>query len=242
MQSGLLALLAAFGAGLLSFLSPCVLPLIPGYISFITGFTPTELAEEKPSLGLVLVPSLLFVAGFTLVFIALGASASVLGAFLAPYRIFLARAAGVLVFLMGVFLLGIIKMPWLYGEKRFEMSRFKAIGRGASFVMGMAFAFGWTPCVGPMLASILTLAGSSADVQRGSMLLLAYSAGLGVPFLLTGVLFGRLRGALRFMNRHSLTLNRAAGVLLMVMGVLMVTGRFAVVGAFILKFLPFDVG
>jgi cytochrome c-type biogenesis protein len=237
-ESGLLGFVLAFGAGLVSFLSPCVLPLIPGYISFITGFTPADLAEGKPALRAVLVPSLLFVAGFAFVFVALGASASVLGSLLAPYRGVLARAAGVLVILMGVFLLGIIRFPGMYGEKRFDLSRARSFGRGAALVMGMAFAFGWTPCVGPILASVLALAGASSQVSRGALLLFAYSLGLGVPFVLTGVLFGRLRGALRFLSRHSLGLNRAAGVLLIAMGLLMVTGQLAALAALVLRLIP----
>jgi len=194
MTAFLLSLGAALAAGFVSFLSPCVLPLIPGFISFITGLTTAELADEtKPALSVVLVPSLLFVAGFTFVFVALGASASMLGSLLAPYRGVLATAAAVLIIAMGVLMLGIIKIPGLYGEKRFDLSKTRSLGRWAAPVMGMAFAFGWTPCVGPILASILALAGSSSDVGRGMLLLLAYSAGLGVPFLLVGLLFGKLR-------------------------------------------------
>lgn len=242
MEESLLRVAAVFGAGLISFLSPCVLPLVPGYISFITGFSAQELAGGRPDLRRLLIPSLLFVAGFTLVFVALGASASVLGALLTPYRAILMRVAGMLIVLMGVFMLGIIKIPGMYGEMRFDMSRTRALGRGASLVMGMAFAFGWTPCVGPILASVLALAGTSGDVGQGAFLLLVYSAGLGVPFVLTGVLFGRLRGTLRFMSRHSLTINRVAGVLLIIMGTLILTNRLVVLGAWMLRLLPFAVG
>lgn len=242
MQTGLLGLLVAFGAGLVSFLSPCVLPLIPGYVSFITGFSPADLSEGKPPLGAVLVPSLLFVAGFGFVFVALGASASMLGALLSPYKAVLAKVAGVLVIGMGIFLLGIIKVPGFYAEKRFDLSRARSFGRGAAFVMGMAFAFGWTPCVGPILGSVLALAGTSSQVGRGAMLLLAYSLGLGVPFVVTGIAFSRLRGALRFLNRHSLALNRAAGVLLIAMGLLIVTGQLAAVGVLVLRLFPSSPG
>jgi cytochrome c-type biogenesis protein len=136
----------------------------------------------------------------------------------------------------------VIKVPGLYAEKRFDLSRTRVLGRAAAPVMGMAFAFGWTPCVGPILASILALAGTSSDVGRGSLLLLTYSAGLGVPFVLAGVLFGKLRGAMRFFARHSLGLNRTAGVLLIVMGVLMFTGQLAAVSAVFLRYLPWSVG
>ncbi len=242
MQATLLTAAAVFGAGVVSFLSPCVLPLVPGYVSFVSGFTPSELAEGKQSIGRVLAPSLLFVAGFTFVFVALGASASVLGALLAPYRGLLARMAAVLIILMGVFMLGLIRLPGLYGEKRFDLAGARSLGRFASFVMGTAFAFGWTPCVGPILASVLALAGSAGNVQKGAVLLLIYSAGLGVPFVLTGVLFGRLRGALRFLSRHSLALNRVAGMLLIIMGVLMFTGRLVAIEALMLRILPVSGG
>ncbi|HEY5549498.1 MAG TPA: cytochrome c biogenesis protein CcdA [Coriobacteriia bacterium] len=242
MTGTLLTFGAAFAAGFVSFLSPCVLPLIPGYVSFITGFTPAELADEKQTLSAVLMPSLLFVAGFTFVFVALGASASLLGSLLAPYRGALATAAAVLIIAMGVLMLGVIRLPGLYGEKRFDLSRTRSLGRAAAPVMGMAFAFGWTPCVGPILASILALAGSSSDVGRGMLLLLTYSAGLGVPFVAVGLLFGKLRGAMRFLGRHSLTINRAAGTLLIVMGVLMLTGKLAVITAWFLRFVPWSVG
>lgn len=234
--------LLVFGAGLLSFLSPCVLPLVPGYLAFITGFSTESLAEGKTSLKQLLVPSLLFVGGFTFVFVALGASASVLGALLVPYKPLLSKAAAVLVILMGVFMLGVIRLPAMYREFRFDPAHARKWGSGASAVMGMAFAFGWTPCVGPILASVLALAGNAGDVTQGALLLLIYSAGLGVPFVLTGIMFGRLRGALRFLAERSVMLNRTAGVLLIIMGVLMLTNKLVVIGGFLLKLLPFSVG
>jgi cytochrome c-type biogenesis protein len=232
---------ASFAAGFASFLSPCVLPLIPGYISFITGFTPAELADERTTVSRLLAPSLLFVAGFTFVFVALGASASMLGTLLAPYRSTLAMVGAVLIIAMGVLMLGVIRIPGLYAEKRFDLSRTRVLGRAAAPVMGMAFAFGWTPCVGPILASILALASTSSDVGAGSLLLLAYSVGLGAPFVLSAVLFGRLRGAMRFLSRHSLVMNRVAGTLLIVMGLLMATGKLAVVTGWFLQYVPWQV-
>jgi cytochrome c-type biogenesis protein len=242
MNSFLLIGLAAFGAGLVSFLSPCVLPLIPGYVSVVTGFTSVQLAEEKPPLSRILMPSLLFVAGFTFVFVALGASASLLGSLLAPYKSVLSQASAFLIILMGILMLGVIRMPGLYGEKRFDMSSARSLGAAAPPVMGMAFAFGWTPCVGPILASILAIAGTSSDVGRGSLLLLLYSAGLAVPFLLVGLLFGKARRTVRFLTKHSLTLNRIAGSLLIIMGLLMLTGRLATVSGLLLRFLPSSIG
>lgn len=234
--------LLVFGAGLLSFLSPCVLPLVPGYLAFITGSSTEDLAEGRPSVRDVLIPSLLFVAGFSFVFVALGASASVLGALLQPFKPVLTKVSALVVIAMGVFMLGVIPLPSMYREFRIDPAKSKAWGRGASGLMGMAFAFGWTPCVGPILATVLTLAGSAGDVTRGGLLLLIYSAGLGVPFVLTGVLFGRLRSTLRFLSSRTVLLNRIAGVLLIVMGVLMLTNKLVVIGAFLLKLLPFSVG
>ncbi len=230
---------AALAAGVVSFLSPCVLPLIPGYLSFLTGFTPAELGSRPRGAGPVLVPSLLFVAGFSVIFVALGASASLLGAVLLRYEAILTRIAGAFIFALGVLLLGIVKVPWLYGEARFDLPRARSLGRGAAFVTGMAFAFGWTPCVGPILASILALAGSSGDVGRGASLLLAYSVGLGLPFVATALLFDRLKGVLRVLGRHGVAVNRVAGALLMAVGVLIFTDRMSVVSAWLLRIFPF---
>ncbi|MBE0475972.1 MAG: cytochrome c biogenesis protein CcdA [Coriobacteriia bacterium] len=232
-------LAAAFAAGIVSFLSPCVLPLVPGYLSVVTGVSLSELKSGQRRTWSVLAPSLLFVSGFAVVFIALGASASVLGAFLAPYREGLTRSAGVLVFAMGFLMLGVVKIPRLYGEARFDMARARTFGRGASLLMGMAFGFGWTPCVGPILASILTLAGSSADVGRGAALLAAYSSGLGLPFIGVALLFGRVEPVLRWLSAHASTVNRVAGTLLMVVGVLIFTDTFRLLSAWLLRAAPF---
>jgi cytochrome c-type biogenesis protein len=232
------SILAAFAAGVVSFLSPCVLPLIPAYISFITGYTTSELAESGRSTREVLIPSLLFVAGFSVIFIGLGASASVLGGFLLEYRALLVRIAGVVVFVFGFFMLGIIKVPWLYGEARFEMGKARRYGQAAAFVMGMAFAFGWTPCVGPILGSILVVAGGTGSVAQGILLLAAYSLGLGLPFIIVAVAFGKLSTTLSWLNRHSLTINRVAGVLLMIVGALIFTGQMGILGSWLNRVLP----
>lgn len=234
--------LAAFGAGMVSFLSPCVLPLVPGYISFMTGFTPAELGDRRARLADVLWPSLLFVLGLAVVFVALGATASALGALLAPYRGVLSRVAGVFIFAMGFLLLGVVRVPWLRGEARFDPARARSFGRAAALVLGMAFGFGWTPCVGPILATILTVAGSSGSVASGSLLLFAYALGLGVPFVLVGVFFGRLKGAVRRLSAHGVAVNRVAGVLLMAVGLLVATGRLADVASWFLRWVPFKAG
>lgn len=235
---GPFSLAVAFAAGLLSFLSPCVLPLIPGYLSFMTGLTTTELSENKSGLSRVLVPALLFVAGFSFVFIALGASASVLGQYVSEYRSIIEKVAGVAVIAFGVLMTGLVKVPWLYGEARMEMGKSKSFGRGAALVMGMAFAAGWTPCVGPILGTILALASTTGGVAQGSLLLLFYSAGLGVPFILVAVLFGKLTPLMRSVQRHSLTINRVAGILLIVVGLLIVSGQLGVLSTWLLGVVP----
>ena len=237
-MSGALSFPLAFLAGLLSFVSPCVLPLLPAYLSFMTGLTASELSAENRPIGRVLVPALLFVGGFSLVFVGLGASASVLGQLLAEYRGAIEKVAGLAVIAFGVLMLGIIKVPWLYGEARADLSRSSAFGRGAAFVMGMAFAAAWTPCVGPILGSILALAGSSGSVGRGALLLLAYSAGLGIPFLAVALLFGSVCPLLSFLSRHSLVLNRIAGAVLIAVGLLILTGRLGVLASYIGRFVP----
>lgn len=231
MEVGSIGFAVAFAAGVVSFLSPCVLPLLPGYLSFMTGIAVSDLGSER-SFKTVLGPSLLFVAGFTAVFTALGASASVLGSFLLDYRVFFERLAGVLIVGFGILMLGVIRVPWLYGEARVDMGRARTFGRGAAFVMGAAFAFGWTPCVGPVLGAILALAGTSADVGQGAALLLVYSLGLGIPFVATALLFGTAGPLLARLNRHALVINRVAGILLIMVGILILSGRFsALVGA-----------
>ena len=232
------SLFAALGAGFITFLSPCVLPLIPGYIAFMTGMSSAELTAENRKLSTILVPSLLFVLGFSIVFVALGASASAVGSFLKQYSDVLEKVAGLIIMLLGFFMLGIIKVPWLYGEARFEMQKAKRFGSFASLLMGMAFAFGWSPCVGPVLGSILMVAANSAEVGRGAFLLAVYSLGLGVPFVLVALLLGRVKPILNWLNRHALVINRVAGVVLMVLGLLILTGWIGPVVGWLSMFIP----
>jgi len=234
----LVPFLTAAGAGVLTFLSPCVLPLIPGYVAFMTGMTTAELSGEDRKLSSILAPSLLFVAGFTIVFVALGATASVVGSFLAEYDAIFRTVAGVVVLLLGFFMLGIVKVPWLYGEARFEMNKARRFGSAAALVMGMAFAFGWSPCVGPILGSILMMAANSAEAGRGALLLAVYSLGLGVPFVLVALMLGKVRPLLNWLNRHALAINRVAGVILMVLGVLILTGWIGPVVGFLSRYIP----
>lgn len=217
--------LAAFLAGGLSFLSPCVLPLVPGYLSLVSGFGRAELGSSELAVRRrVLVAAALFVLGFSVVFIALGAAASSLGAAIGPHRRTFAGVAGVFIIAMGLVLLGAISPGALMRERRFHVSPAR-LGPYAAPVMGMAFAFGWTPCIGPVLASVLTLAAGRDTLDQGVVLLTAYSAGLGVPFLILGAAFGRLGGAWERMRRHARVIDVVSGVVLIGFGVLLLTSQ-----------------
>lgn len=237
-MSGAVSYPLAFAAGLVSFLSPCVLPLVPAYLAFLTGLTTAQLSENGRPTVQVIVPALLFVLGFSTVFVGLGASASLLGALLSQYRDVIERVAGLFVVAFGVLMLGVVKVPWLYGEARADMSKSRSFGNGAGFVMGVAFAAGWTPCVGPILASILAIAAASGGAAQGALLLLTYSAGLALPFLAVALLFGRVRPLLAWLNRHSLAVNRTAGVVLIAVGGLIFFGRFSVLANYLSHVLP----
>ncbi len=218
-------MLAAFGGGMLSFISPCVLPLVPGYLSLMSGVGTTQLAvATKTDTGKLLRSTLLFVAGFTLVFTAFGAGASALGQALRGEQVLLTRISGVVVIVMGLFLAGFVSPAALERERRFQVSPSR-LGSWAPPVMGMAFAFGWTPCIGPVLATVLSTAATSSTLERGVVLLLAYSLGLGVPFVLSGVAFSRLTGVFGFARRHGRLLNVIAGTFLVAFGVLLVTNQ-----------------
>ena len=212
----------AFAAGLLSFLSPCVLPLVPSYVGFLTGMTLPEMGDRR---RVALLHALLFVAGFSLVFILLGASATALGRALNYYQVWLQRAGGVLIIAFGLVCLGVFQSEWLTQERRLHLEH-KPVGFLGSALVGMAFGAGWTPCIGPVLGAILSLAATSADLSRGMLLLAVYSAGLAVPFLIAAVAvewfldwFQRFRGYLPWVMRVS-------GALLVLVGVLLLTGEF----------------
>ena len=221
---------AAFVAGLFSFLSPCVLPLVPGYVSMISGASVDDLrnpAAEK-RISSVMLNSLMFILGFTIVFVMLGAAATTVGRLLREYKSLMAQIAGVVIILFGLHLTGILKIKALYADKRMH-----SVGTGktawGSFVVGFAFAFGWTPCIGPILATILTIAGSQRTVSRGIFLLAIYSMGLAVPFLLTALGIDRFLGFYSRFRRHLHTVEVASGVLLIVIGALFVTRHFTVI-------------
>jgi cytochrome c-type biogenesis protein len=220
----------AFTAGLLSFLSPCVLPLVPSYLAYVGGSGATKRA-------LLIRNALLFVAGFSLVFIALGASASALGSLLRANRQILMLGGGVLVILFGLVLLGVIRLPVLMRDTRVQAKHDASTPIGA-VLLGMAFAAGWTPCIGPVLGGILTLAGASGTLLEGVALLAVYSAGLAVPFLLAALALEPFLRVSRRMRRWLPWVERAAGGLLVVAGLLMVTGTYTRLNTWLLRFTP----
>ena len=217
-----LGVLVAFLAGLLSFLSPCVLPLVPSYVGFLTGMTLPEVTGRR---RVALVHALLFVGGFSLVFILLGASATALGRALNYYQVWLQRIGGVLIIGFGLVCLGAFKSRLLSQERRLHLER-KPLGYLGSVLVGMAFAAGWTPCIGPVLGGILGLAATSTDVSRGMLLLAAYSVGLALPFLLAAVALDSFLEWFQRFRRFLPWVMRISGVMLVLVGVLLVTGEF----------------
>jgi cytochrome c-type biogenesis protein len=212
--------LAAFLAGILSFLSPCVLPLVPGYVSLISGATVEDLhSDERHMLGTVMLHSLTFILGFSVVFIALGAVATSIGQLANEYHNLLAKIAGVIVIVFGLHLTGLLKIKALYADKRLHDVKGGSSALG-SFAVGFAFAFGWTPCIGPILATILVFAGAQETVLKGVLLLAVYSLGLAVPFLLTSLGVDRFLGFYTKFRRHLHTVEVVSGVLLIAVGVL----------------------
>jgi cytochrome c-type biogenesis protein len=236
-ELSIIGLVTAFAAGVISFLSPCVLPLVPGYVSFVAGRSLEDLRGGEASRLQALSLSATFVLGFTVVFVAFGASATALGQLLLSYRYELGIVAGVVVILFGLHMLGLTPFALMDREARFHVE----MGGGrvlSAFVLGIAFAFGWTPCIGPVLGAILTLGASTADVSKGALLLAVYSLGLGLPFLLAALFTGALLGRLRALGRAGRNLQRAAGGLLVVMGLLMVTGRLEQIAYWMLETFP----
>lgn len=243
-------LLAAFGAGLLSFISPCVLPLIPGYLSYISGLSLDEMRGTSVAAGSavavarpagttrqVVLSSLAFIVGFSLVFISLGAAASAIGQFLTRRQALFNRVAGAVIVIFGLHTMGVLRIEWLYQEKRVHTSKKPAGFLGAGLV-GVAFAFGWTPCIGPILAGILALAGSQETVGKGVRLLAVYSLGLGVPFLATALMIDRFFSAMGRIRRYYHTIEIVSGALLVVIGLLIFTNKFTVIAKWLTPYLP----
>ena len=229
-----LTVLVAFSAGLLSFLSPCVLPLVPSYVTFITGMGLDDLTKARRA---TLVHALLFVLGFSFIFVALGAGATAFGQLMLAYRTWIARAGGVLMIALGLWMLGVIRIGALQRERRVHLSD-KPIGYFGTVLVGIAFGAGWTPCLGPTLGAILLLAANETEMTKGITLLAVYSAGLAVPFLLSAILLDRFLSFFKTFRSHLGLVNRIAGVLLIVVGALMFTGWFERLAAILQVYTP----
>ena len=240
-MSDQVSLVAALAGGFLSFISPCVLPLIPGYVSFVSGATLEEMRGETTtpaaSRQRVLLTSVAFVIGFSLVFVALGATASALGQFLSSKQSLLEKIAGVVVVVLGLHTMGVFRIALLETEKRVHTQR-KPAGPLGAVVVGIAFAFGWTPCISPILGSILLVASGKDTVLEGVTLLSVYSLGLGIPFLLTAVAIDRFFAFSKRIRKHYHTIELISGGMLVVLGVLIFSGQLTVINRYLQPYLP----
>ena len=237
LSTGPVGWVVAFGAGMLSFLSPCVLPLVPGYLSLMSGVSAGQLAvQTKADTRQILRSTVLFVLGFTVVFVALGAAASSVGTSLRDHQRGLEQISGVLIVVMGLFLAGFISPRVLQTERRFHVSPSR-LGEWGAPVMGMAFAFGWTPCIGSVLGPILIYAATGGQLTQGIILLFFYSLGLGVPFVAAGLAFGRLTTAFGWVKRHYRIINLVSGVLLIAFGLLLYSGQINRMSSAVLRWM-----
>jgi cytochrome c-type biogenesis protein len=232
--SGSFGILIAFSAGLLSFLSPCVLPLIPSYVTFITGLSLEDVSKARRT---ALVHSLLFILGFTIIFMALGAGATVFGQLMLRNRFIISRVGGVLVIVFGLYLLGVLNITAFMRERRVHLHD-KPMGYLGTVLVGFAFGAGWSPCLGPILGAILTYTASSADLPRGMLLLFAYSMGLAVPFLAAAMAVNRFLAIFQKVKTQMVWVQRIAGVLLIVIGLLMVTNYLAILSTWMQAYTP----
>lgn len=234
------SLLAAFGAGFLSFVSPCVLPVVPGYLSFVSGATVEELAGGKSTAGrrwAIMTDILAFVLGFSLVFIVLGASATAVGGFLLSKLSLLSKIAGVLVIILGLHMIGVFRFKALYQDKRIHQQA-KRVGPLGSFLVGLAFAFGWSPCIGPILGGILAYASTQETVGQGMVLLAFYSAGLGVPFIIAGLSMDAFFRATGRFKKHFRAIEVTSGVLLISVGILIFTNQMTLISSWMVEQFP----
>src|SRR6056297_1318787 len=220
-MSGDLSLLIAFSAGLLSFLSPCVLPLIPSYLAFLLGDYTDQKKKDK---SYSILPAIIFILGFTLVFILLGLSATFIGKFLLRNQAILRKISGVIIIIFGLHISGIIKLKWLYYEKKLSITQ-KSNKYLQSFVLGLGIALAWTPCIGPILSSILILAGNSQNIFAGGFLLLIYSTGFALPFLITALAAKKVLPAIKKMNKYLHYINIVSGILIIILGILVYTNN-----------------
>jgi cytochrome c-type biogenesis protein len=243
------SILAAFAAGVLSFIAPCVLPLIPGYLSFISGVTLDDLqgasasgaavavAAPPAARRRVILTSLCFILGFSIVFITLGATASALGQFVMERLRILGKIAGAVIIIFGLHTMGVLRIGWLYSEKRVQVAR-KPAGPIGAILVGIAFAFGWTPCIGPILAGILAIAAAQETIGQGVQLLAVYSAGLGIPFLITGLAINSFFTAFAKIRRYYHAIELVSGALLVAIGLLIFTDRFTTIARVLQPYLP----
>ncbi len=232
----------AFLAGVLSFISPCVLPLIPSYVSFITGISFEELTESDASSRVkkvILFNSLMFILGFSVVFIAMGATISLMGQYFATYQGVLRRVGAIIIIFLGLHIIGIVNIKALQQDKRLHFFRDKPLGLIGSFLVGIGFAAGWTPCIGPILASILLVAGTSETFSFGIWLLVVYSLGLAIPFFLTSIGINRFLAYFNRIKRYMRTISIVSGVFLIIMGVLIYTNYFAIFTGYLNAWFPF---
>ncbi len=236
-----IGILTAFAFGFLSFISPCVLPIVPGYISFISGVSLNEIESTGNKLKArrkIILNTLFFVFGFSVVFILLGATATAVGQFLLENLPIFSQIAGVIIIIFGLHMTGVFKIKYLQYEKRIH-TRTKPLGFLGSFVVGLAFAFGWTPCIGPILGAILGIAAQKETVFQGIVLLTSYSAGLGIPFLITGISISAFYNFFDKIKHHFKKIEIIGGILLIIVGILMLTGSLTIIASYLTKWLPF---
>ncbi len=233
-QGNEIGLVVAFAAGLVSFISPCVLPLVPSYLTFITGIS---LEDVQSSRRFALLHAVLFVIGFSIVFVTMGVAASAVGRVLLVHRIWVARVGGVIIILFGLYLAGAFNLSFLGRDTRVHL-RNKPFGYFGTVIVGMAFGAGWSPCLGPILGAILTYAATAGDAARGAVLLSAYSLGLAVPFLISAVALEELIGFAQRNRARLAWLTRASGVLLVIVGLLLVTGYLTVLTGMLQQVTP----
>jgi cytochrome c-type biogenesis protein len=234
METPTFGVLIAFSAGLLSFLSPCVLPLIPSYVTFITGLSLDDVQSARRT---ALVHGMLFVLGFTLIFMAMGAGATLLGQSLLQYRDWISRVGGVVIIIFGLYLLGVLNIGFLSRERRFHVAD-KPVGYFGTVFVGFAFGAGWTPCLGPILGTILVYTSSQADLGKGLWLLFAYSLGLAVPFLLSAIAIDRFSAFFQRMRKQMVWVSRISGVVMIGIGILLVTNYFTILASWLTSLTP----
>jgi len=247
MEIGFIFIISTFFAGILTFLAPCTLPLVPAYLGFISGVDQDALKNPETARAArrkIFLNGLAFIVGFSLVFIAFGVLAGIAGQALAPYRVWMARIGGVLVILFGLFMLGFFKLPFFQSDKRIPIPKWLTLGRpSSSLFIGGTFALGWTPCVGPILGSVLLLSGTSATAVQGGFLLAVFSLGLAIPFLLIALLFSRATRYIDSISKYLKWVSIIGGIFLILLGALLVTDNFGLTiqyGYELLDFINYD--